>query len=598
MLSLLNSFFSYKIELSVTSSNGFHLRPIAKFSSLANSFSSNITISFKEKKVNAKSVNQILSLSLEEGDCFFIEGKKEAILKLEELFKELMSEEIEIKELKKDDLTYRGTILNGESIVYGISISNIYFFKEVEKKEETNISFDEALKNSLQELKESKNSIYLAQKELLSSLNSKNLEDLKIKIETKIEEIEDSFLESKRVDYLDILARVEKNLGISKEIIFPNTPFILVADDLLPSHIEKLKSSKVEGVILKETTQNSHTAILLRSEGVTSIILNEFNFKENQEVILDTYQGVFVTSFSEDEKKEALNKKETKDRENQVSYTKRDEKAILKNGQEIEVFANISTLNSAKEAKENGANGVGLFRTEFLFTKNKPTLEEQIKEYKAIFEIFPNITIRTLDIGGDKNLPYIDLEEENNPFLGIRGVRLFKTHPKIIEEQLKAIFIASNSKNIKIMFPMISSVNEFKEAKEFALNIAKTENIKKENINIENIEFGIMVEVPSVLFEIKEFNKYVDFYSIGTNDLSQYLFAIERTHKTLKIDPLSPTLFKALELIHKEATKPLSICGELAGDIRATKKLIEIGITKLSMSSKQIAKIKEEIRNV
>ena len=157
-----------------------------------------------------------------------------------------------------------------------------------------------------------------------------------------------------------------------------------------------------------------------------------------------------------------------------------------------------------------------------------------------IFTLFDDITVRTLDVGGDKALPYITLEKEDNPFLGVRGVRLFKTHPEIMEEQLHAMFVAAQNKKIKIMFPMVSSVEEFVDAKTFAEDIAK-----KHHLDIDNIDFGIMIEVPSVLFLLEELNKVVDFYSIGTNDLTQYLFAIERTHPTLKTDDLSPAVFHA-----------------------------------------------------
>ena len=230
---------------------------------------------------------------------------------------------------------------------------------------------------------------------------------------------------------------------------------------------------------------------------------------------------------------------------------------------------------------------------EILFKEEKPTLEVQTQAYEEIFTLFDDITVRTLDIGGDKALPYINLPKEANPFLGIRGVRLFQTHPEIMAEQIQAIFLASKNRAIKIMFPMISSVEEFKEAKHFAYEVAK-----KHQLDISNIKFGIMIEVPSVLFLIGAFNDVVDFYSIGTNDLTQYLFAIERTHPTLKTDALSPVVFDAIETIIKKATKPVSICGELAANKEAISKLIHSGIGTLSVSPKSIAQTKEEIRHV
>lgn len=196
-------------------------------------------------------------------------------------------------------------------------------------------------------------------------------------------------------------------------------------------------------------------------------------------------------------------------------------------------------------------------------------------------------------MGGDKALPYLHIPLEDNPFLGIRGVRLFRTHPEILEEQLHAIFIASQGKKIKIMFPMVSTVEEFTKAKGFAKDMAH-----KHSIDISHISFGIMIEVPSVLFLIEAFNEVVDFYSIGTNDLTQYLFAVERTHPLLKVDELSPVVFSALETVVNQATKPVSICGELAANTDAINKLINLGLTTLSVSPKSIAQTKEQIRHV
>jgi phosphocarrier protein FPr len=265
---------------------------------------------------------------------------------------------------------------------------------------------------------------------------------------------------------------------------------------------------------------------------------------------------------------------------------------MTKKGKSIKVLANITDVPSATRAKEEGAEGIGLLRTEFLFKEKKPTLAMQIDAYEKIFAYFDEITLRTLDVGGDKALPYIDLPKENNPFLGIRGIRLFQTHPQIIEEQLHAIFKASKHKPLKIMFPMVSAVDEFNEAKIFAKKVAQ-----KHHLSIDHIQFGIMIEVPSTLFLIESFNAVVDFYSIGTNDLAQYLFAIERTHPVLKIDESSSVLFDAIDTIIKKADKPISICGELAGKSEAIPKLLNLGIEILSVSSAQIAQTKEEIRN-
>jgi phosphocarrier protein FPr len=348
-------------------------------------------------------------------------------------------------------------------------------------------------------------------------------------------------------------------------------------------------------VVLKKGTPTSHASILLRSHAIPAVIINQ-NIEPSSQAILDTNSGNLIVNPTENDLKKAKIKQEAFQQRKEENYNKRFNSTITKKGHKVNVLANIGDITSAKEAKELGADGVGLLRSEFLFMEKKPTLKEQTKTYGEIFKLFDEITIRTLDVGGDKALPYIPMENENNPFLGIRGIRFSLQEQTLLKEQLLAVGLASadtkNSK-IKIMFPMVSTPQEFIEAKALALEVYKEHKIKTENI-----QFGIMIEVPSVIFAIKEFNKLVDFYSIGTNDLTQYLFAIERTHPTLQVDPTSPMIMNALKMIIKKTKKPISICGELAGLGDATEELINMGYSTLSVSAKLIPSLKERIRNV
>ncbi|SFZ97512.1 Phosphoenolpyruvate-protein phosphotransferase of PTS system / Fructose-specific phosphocarrier protein HPr / PTS system, fructose-specific IIA component [hydrothermal vent metagenome] len=607
--SIISSLFHNEIsrDLTITSNNGFHLRPVAKFVSSAKTFSSEIQISFNGKRVNAKAVNSILGLSLEQDDTFTLicKGKdsKKALDELSTTFNTLMQDDVQIDIIEKESSSYRSPTIPAEIISSGIAIAKVYHHKEIEKITHSTLSFDEAFSKSSDELEDlyksniekSNSDIYLAQKELLSSLKDEahDVKSLQENIEHASKQLLGTKLEAKISDYKDILSRVKKHLGVQKESLFPNEEFILLADDLLPSQIENLSKSLVQGVILKSTSLNSHTSILLRSLGITSLIANTDNIEEGTLVILDAHAAVVVLNPSKEELEKA-NKRQVTDKKLQTLQSKkRFEKAITSKGKPIKVLANVTDLNSANIAKEEGAEGIGLLRTEFLFKEEKPSYEMQVKAYGEIFDVYDEITVRTLDVGGDKALPYIKLIQEENPFLGIRGVRLLNTHPDIIEEQLHAIFTASKGKTIKVMFPMVSSVEEFVEAKNFSKNVAK-----KYNIDISNILFGIMIEVPSVLFLLESFNKIVDFYSIGTNDLTQYLFAIERTHTTLKTNDLSPAVFDAIKLISNKTTKPLSICGELAANKDAIPTLLEIGIDTLSVSAKNIPQTKEIIRNV
>ena len=608
-MGIFTSFFgkAVSVTLTVDSSNGFHLRPAARFATLAKSYKSEVSASFKEKRVNAKAVNSLLSLSLEEGDRFelYCKGKdaEEACNTLKELFENLMHTDTEIKTIQKEDSPYHSETIGGEIIFSGIAIAEIYHYQESFVQKKSPLSFSEAFEKSYKELEtlyqnnREKNhaDIYLAQKELLSSLkeNAIDLPTLESAVEKASTQLLGTKLEAKISDYKDILQRIKGHLGLETEVHFPAEPFILFADDLLPGQIEILAKTPVRGVILKETSLNSHTAILLRGEGIVSLIAKDAVLEAHTPVILDTHAGVIVKTPNKDDLEKARQRLQNDIELQKQANEKRFDKAFTSEGKAVKVLANVTDANSAKSAKDEGAEGIGLLRTEFLFKEEKPSFEMQVNAYRKIFAEFDEITIRTLDVGGDKALPYIDLIQEENPFLGIRGVRLFNTHPEIIAEQLHAIFVAAENRSLKVMFPMVSSVEEFTAAKAFAEEVAKNHQV-----DISNLNFGIMIEVPSVLFLLEAFNEVVDFYSIGTNDLTQYLFAIERTHATLKTNDLSPAVFSAIALIVQKSKKPVSICGELAGNEKAIPALLEIGIETLSVSVKNISRTKEIIRHV
>jgi len=590
-------------QLKVTSSNGFHLRPVAQFTTLAKSFGCEVTASFKGKRVDAKRVNALLSLSLEKQDTFMLstQGKEaqKALDALQTLFETLMHDDVEVVEIQKETANYTGEVLGGDIIAKGVAIAPATVYKTETVTHNNSLTFEEAVTHTLDDLehrynthKKSNNAdIYLAQKALLSTLAEKcnTLECLETEVEKESHALQGTKLAAKTADYQDILKQVKTQLGVEIKPLFPEHNFILLADDLLPSDIAQLANTPVQGVILKETSINSHTSILLRASGIASLVADTSQVPLDKEVILDATAGVVVLSPDEKdiEKAKTLQAQKTHD------ASKRFESALTTQGQQIKVLANVGDVVSAKVAKEEGAEGIGLLRSEFLFKSVKPTLQAQTHAFKEIFDTFDDITVRTLDVGGDKALPYIDIPLESNPFLGVRGVRLFRTHPEILQEQLQAIFLASEGKKIKIMFPMVSTVEEFNKAKRFAQDVAD-----KYKIDISHIDFGIMIEVPSTLFLIEAFNEVVDFYSIGTNDLTQYLFAIERTHPLLKADELSPVVFSALGSVVTKATKPISICGELAANTDAIEKLIHLGLTTLSVNPKSIAQTKETIRNV
>ena len=599
----------------ITSSNGFHLRPIAQFVNEAKKYDATITISAKDKEVSAIQMPQILSLSLEKDDSFTLKCKGEEANRaneaLSKLFLKLMKSDKEINEIEQISEIYEGLTIKGQTIAKGVAIASLFQYESVQTT--TNIEINAvtlrnaitATKRELQNFyelhkEEEEAHIFLAQKELLSSSlfeqNFSSIQEFKRSIESEIEQLKNSKFESRIADYYDLEQKVLTHLGIKHELKTPVFPYILIAPELLPSEIEKLTKTPIRGVVLQGGTITSHTSILLRSAGIPSLIISS-KIEASKNAILDANSGDLILKPTKNDLNKAEEKQKLFVEELDKKFEKRFDESQTNSGKTIKIFANITDTLSAKEAKGQGADGVGLFRTEFLFTKHKPTIDEQTKAYKKVFELFDNITVRTLDIGGDKSLPYIQIKKEQNPFLGLRGIRFSLQEQRLFKEQLLAIFqavnLVSKSKIIKIMFPMVSKIEEFEEAKKIAQEIAQ-----EHSLNISNIQFGIMLEVPSVIFALKEFDKVVDFYSIGTNDLTQYLFAIERTHPSLSIDIVSSPLLLALKQIIETSSKPISICGELAGDERATKELIDMGYTTLSITSKLIPSLKERVRNV
>jgi len=599
-----------EIELVVTSFNGFHLRPIAKFANETKKFKSKITIIHNQKEVIASDIPKVLSLALSPKDRFTLKAvgddANRATKELELFFKELMDEkcynrvERDIKNIKEEKEEI-------EVISKGVAIGTPFKYSYTEIVEDKSKDINQAIllveKELIRRFKKGKSEensqIFLAQKELLLSIVPKDgfssIEQFRQKIASEIKKLQNSPFKSKILDYKDLEQRVLFHLGIKRVLNLPDKNSILIAEDILPQDVDRIQNSKIRGVVLKNGSLTSHSSILLRSINIPSIILHKnLNLEEiNHEIILDSINAKLILEPSPNELQEAKNREEMLKKEKESSFESRFEIVKTRFGKKIKVLANVTDLKSAKEAKEFGADGIGLLRTEFLFTQKKPTLTEQIDTYSQIFEIFEDITIRTLDIGGDKSLPYISIPKENNPFLGLRGIRFSLYEKELFKEQLLAIFKAHNQKPIKIMFPMVSQKDEFVEAKQIALEVAK-----ENNIDISNILFGIMLEVPSVILAIKIFDKEVDFYSVGTNDLAQYLFAIDRTHKILKIDPLSPILISALKIIIDTAKKPVSICGELAGIDEAIEILVKIGYDRVSVSSKLIPHIKSKIRSL
>ncbi|MEX0446473.1 phosphoenolpyruvate-protein phosphotransferase PtsI [Xenorhabdus sp. SGI246] len=425
-----------------------------------------------------------------------------------------------------------------------------------------------------------------------------------------LEELDDEYLKERAADVRDIGKRLLKNIlampiidlgSITEEVI-------LVANDLTPSETAQLNLDKVLGFITDLGGRTSHTSIMARSLELPAIVGTTnatAQIKNGNYLILDAVNNHIYVDPSDTEI-EQLKKTKSEYLSEKAELAKlKDLPAITLDGHQVEVCANIGTVRDIKGAERNGAEGVGLYRTEFLFMDRDslPTEEEQFEAYKAVAEAVGNqaVIIRTMDIGGDKDLPYMNLPKEENPFLGWRAIRICLDRKEILHSQLRAILRASAFGKLRIMFPMIISVEEIRELK--AELILLKDQLRNENKAFdESIEVGIMVETPAAATIAKHLAKEVDFFSIGTNDLTQYTLAVDRGNELIShlYNPMSPAVLSLIKQVidasHAEG-KWTGMCGELAGDERATLLLLGMGLDEFSMSAISIPRIKKIIRN-
>jgi phosphoenolpyruvate-protein phosphotransferase len=381
----------------------------------------------------------------------------------------------------------------------------------------------------------------------------------------------------------------------------PDEPVILIADDLTPSDTARLDPQRILGLCTASGGPTSHTAIIARSLDIPAVVGAGSQILEQTNgitCILDGAAGRLYIEPGAGDLESARNfqidLQGQRDREHQTRY----EPAIMTDGHRVEVVANIGSAADAVRAVEAGAEGVGLMRTEFLFLNREtpPTEEEQFEAYSAMTRALNGLPliIRTLDIGGDKIVPYLSLPKEENPFLGVRGIRLCLRKPALFIPQLRAIYRASTTGPIKIMFPMIAMLEDLREARRVA------EEVRQE-MQVPPVEIGIMIEVPSAVLIAEELAREVDFFSVGTNDLTQYLLAIDRMHPTLgnQVDGLHPAVLRMIELTVRAASaagKWVGVCGGIAGEPLGALILTGLGVTELSMSLPSIAAVKAYMR--
>ncbi len=417
-------------------------------------------------------------------------------------------------------------------------------------------------------------------------------------------EMDDDYFKARAADMKDISERVIKVLSGKKDSGTIDEPVIIVADDLMPSETVQLDKEKVLAFATQYGSANSHTAILARTMNIPALInIPADPSWDGRMAVVDGHTGTFILDPDPDvlEEMKALRDKDNEERKLLQELKGKDN--VTLDGKKINLFANIGGLKDVAAVLQNDGGGIGLFRSEFIYLgrEDLPDEETQFKIYKSVAETMAGrlVVIRTLDIGADKQVDYLGLDKEDNPALGFRAIRICLTRPKIFRTQLRALFRASAFGNIAIMYPMITSIEEVRRIKEIVASV-KSE-LDADGIKYGDVQQGIMVETPAAALITDELAKEVDFFSIGTNDLTQYTLAMDRQNSKLDsfYQPHHPAILKLIQMTIENGHKGgawVGICGELGADTSLTETFIQMGVDELSVSPSMILPVREAIR--
>lgn len=422
--------------------------------------------------------------------------------------------------------------------------------------------------------------------------------------------MDDAYMKERAADVLDISRRIQVQLcGGEANDFSAYDGVILAADDLAPSETLQLDTDKILGFVTSGGSTNSHTAILARTLGITAVVNTGTQLHtdvEGKTVIVDGFTGTVYLD-PDSATLDKMKKKQAEAEERKIRLDAyRGKESVTVDGYKVNVFANIGNPDNVPQALANDAEGIGLFRSEFLYLENAtyPTEEQQFEAYKKTVEMMEGktVVIRTLDIGADKKVDYFDLKAEENPAMGMRAIRICLTRPTLFKTQLRALCRASAYGKIAIMFPMIISVDEVRRSRELLRQVQN--ELRHEGIAFdESMEVGIMIETPAAALISDELAKEVDFFSIGSNDLTQYTLAIDRQQTDLDnfFDPRHPALLRLIEMTVKNGHKEgiwVGICGELGADLSLTEDFLRMGVDELSVSPPAVLPLREKIGSI
>jgi phosphocarrier protein FPr len=646
------------VVLELTNAHGLHARPAARFVQTASRFKADVRVSNLTTggpSVSAKSLNALATLGALHGHKIQIQAQgeqaHEAVQALKKLVEERFGEaaiappqpvppSVQVTEPQPAD----ERILRGLPVSEGVAVAPVFHYESLppqipDYQPEDSRAEWQKLQTALEKVRRS---ILERQREMVSRVGEEEaaifeahalllsdeelLENARALIEkrhynaalawkesvetivARFQALADDYLKQRAVDVQDVGNQVLRELsGEVHEKIQFSEPVILVADDLTPTETASLDLERVQGIALLSGGATSHSAILARSLGIPAVTGLPMRIKQIPQqtlVGLDGFKGEVLIQPDAEAQKTLAEKRKRWLEEKQRLLASTHQAAVTADGLSIEVAANVGNLADAQAAVQNGADGIGLLRTEFLFlTRQTPPTEDE--QYQAIHQIGLTmqgkpVIVRTLDVGGDKPLPYINQQPEANPFLGVRALRLSLQRLDLFRTQLRAILRAGADTHLRIMFPMVASIEEVLQANQFLQTVHR--ELEEEGLPHRwPIETGIMVEIPSAAIAADTFAPHVAFFSIGTNDLTQYTMAAERGNPQLNYlnDALHPAILRLIAQVTAAAEKHgkwVGVCGELAGDPAAAPILIGLGVRELSVNTAAIPRIKAIVR--
>lgn len=419
--------------------------------------------------------------------------------------------------------------------------------------------------------------------------------------------MDDDYMRGRAADVEDISNRVISILNgtqISPEAM--PEPVIILAEDLAPSETVQFEKDKILALVIQKGSANSHTAILARTMNIPSLVTTDIEIDQaynGKTAVVDGFAGLIYIDPDDETMMKMREKKARADEQRALLQEMKGKETVTKSGKHIHLYSNIGGVQDVDAVLENDSEGIGLFRSEFLYlgSDNYPTEEQQFEAYKTVLSRMggKKVIIRTLDIGADKQVDYFELPKEDNPALGFRAIRICLTRPEVFKTQLRALYRASAFGTLSIMFPMIISVDEILKIKEIVEEVKK--ELDREDIPYGNVELGIMIETPAAAVISDLLAPHVDFFSIGSNDLSQYTLAIDRQNQSLDnfFDPHHEAILRLIQMTIENAHKYgawCGICGELGADMELTAKFIQMGIDELSVSPGYTLELRKRIR--